>query len=137
MSHDELRMMFAENEPMPFEEKTVRKFSFEDVSKAKIRDFVKEAGIRIGATGMPEFLRSLRVADARGVKNAGILFFAKDVYGYLHQAQMTLLAFKGTDRVHIYDRHDVPDEIQRSCYFSEKAPERQKRDSGRQSGGHL
>jgi len=111
MSHDELRMMFAENEPMPFEEKTVRKFSFEDVSKAKIRDFVKEAGIRIGATGMPEFLRSLRVADAKGVKNAGILFFAKDVYGYLHQAQMTLLAFKGTDRVHIYDRHDVRDDL--------------------------
>ncbi|MBP7232985.1 MAG: putative DNA binding domain-containing protein [Syntrophaceae bacterium] len=111
MNHDELRIMFAENEPLPFEEMTVRKFSFDDVSKAKIRNFVKEADIRIGTTGVPEFLRSLRVADAVGVKNAGILFFAKDVYSYLHQAQMTLLAFKGTDRFHIYDRYDVRDDL--------------------------
>jgi ATP-dependent DNA helicase RecG len=111
MSHDELRVMFAESEPLPFEEKTVRGFSFEDISKAKILAFVKEAGIRIGSTPVPEFLRSLRVADEVGVKNAGILFFAKDVYGHLHQAQMTLLAFKGTDRLHIYDRRDVRDDL--------------------------
>ena len=111
MSHDELRVMFAESEPLPFEERTVRGFSFDDISKAKILAFVKEAGIRIGSTAMPEFLRSLRVADAVGVKNVGILFFAKDVYGHLHQAQMTLLAFKGTDRLRIYDRRDVRDDL--------------------------
>lgn len=111
MSHDELRVMFAENEPLPFEEKTVRGFSFDDISKTKILAFIKEAGIRIGSSTMPEFLRSLRVADAVRVKNAGILFFAKDVYDHLHQAQMTLLAFKGKDRLHIYDRRDVRDDL--------------------------
>jgi len=111
MSHDELRIMFADNEPLPFEEKIVRNFSFDDISKAKVNAFVKEAGIRISKTAVPEFLRSLRVADAGGVKNAGILFFAKDVYGWLHQSQMTLLAFKGTDRDHIYDRNDVQDDL--------------------------
>lgn len=111
MSHDELRIMFAENEPLPFEEKTVRNFTFDDISKAKVSAFVKEAGIRISKTAVPEFLRSLRVADATGVKNAGILFFAKDVYGRLHQAQMTLLAFKGTGRDHIYDRNDIRDDL--------------------------
>ena len=54
---------------------------------------------------------SLNVADETRVKNAGILFFAKDVYDHLHQAQMTLLAFKGTDRLHIYDRRDVRDDL--------------------------
>ena len=111
MSHDELRIMFAENETLPFEEKTVKGFTFDDVSKAKIRAFIKEAGISIGSTAVPDFLRSLKVADKTRVKNAGILFFAKDVYDYLHQAQMTLLAFKGTDRLHIYDRRDVRDDL--------------------------
>lgn len=111
MSHDELRIMFAENEPLPFEEKTVRGFTFDDISKAKMLAFVKEAGIRIGSTAVPDFLCSLKVADETRVKNAGILFFASDVYDHLHQAQMTLLAFKGMDRLHIYDRRDVRDDL--------------------------
>lgn len=111
MSHDELRIMFAENEPLPFEEKTTRSFTFDDISKTKINAFTKEAGIRIGRTAIPDMLRSLNVADAARVKNAGILFFAKDVYQHIHQAQMTLLAFKGTDRLHIYDRRDVRDDL--------------------------
>jgi ATP-dependent DNA helicase RecG len=60
---------------------------------------------------VPDFLRSLKVADETRVKNAGILFFAKDAYDHLHQAQMTLLAFKGRDRLHIYDRRDVGDDL--------------------------
>jgi len=111
MSHDELRIMFAENEPLPFEEKTVKGFTFDDISKAKILAFTREAGIRIGKTAVPDFLRSLNVADAARVKNAGILFFAKDVYKHIHHAEITLLAFKGTDRLHIYDRRDVRDDL--------------------------
>jgi ATP-dependent DNA helicase RecG len=111
MSHDELRIMFAENEPLPFEERTVRGFTFDDVSKTKIQAFTKEADIRLGRTAVPEFLRSLNVADETRVKNAGILFFARDVHKHLHQAQITLVAFKGTDKVHIYDRHDVRDDL--------------------------
>jgi len=111
MSHDELRIMFAEHDPLPFEEKTARGFTFEDVSTAKIRAFTKEADIRIGRTAVPDFLRSLNVVDEKRVKNAGILFFAKDVYKHLHQAQMTLVAFKGTDKLHIYDRRDVRDDL--------------------------
>jgi len=111
MSHDELRIMFAENEPLPFEERTVKGFSFDGVSKAKISAFTKEAGIRIGRTAVADFLRSLWVADEARVKNAGILFFAKDVYGHIHQAQMTLVAFKGADKFHIYDRRDIRDDL--------------------------
>jgi len=111
MSHDELRIMFADSEPLPFEEKTTRRFSFKDVSEDKIRAFIGEADIRIGQVSVPDFLHSLKVADGDHVKHAGILFFAKDVYEYLHQAQVTLLAFKGTERLHIYDRRDVRDDL--------------------------
>jgi ATP-dependent DNA helicase RecG len=111
MSHDELRIMFAEHEPLPFEEKTVRGFTFDDISKAKIRAFTKEADISIGKTAVPDFLCSLKVADETRVKNAGILFFAKDIYKYIHHVETTLVAFKGTDRIHIYDRRDVRDDL--------------------------
>lgn len=111
MSHDELRIMFAEHDPMPFEERAVRGFTFDDISKTKIRAFTKEAGIRIGKTSVPDFLRSLNVADETRVKNAGALFFAKDIGKHLHHAEATLLAFKGTDRLHIYDRRDVRDDL--------------------------
>ena len=46
-----------------------------------------------------------------GITNAGILFFAKDPRRLIIQAQMTLIAFKGVDRVHIYDRWDVQDDL--------------------------
>jgi ATP-dependent DNA helicase RecG len=76
-----------------------------------MRAFTKEAGIRIGKTSVPDFLRSLNVADETRVKNAGVLFFAKDIYKHIHHAETTLVAFKGTDRLHIYDRRDVRDDL--------------------------
>jgi ATP-dependent DNA helicase RecG len=111
MSHDELRIMFAENDPTPFEERTVRGFTFDDISKAKIRAFIKEAGIRVGRVAVSDFLRSLDVAVENRVKIAGVLFFAKRVFQHIRQAQMTLVAFKGTDKLYIYDRRDVRDDL--------------------------
>jgi ATP-dependent DNA helicase RecG len=111
MSHNEIRLMFRENDPSPFEERTVRGFDFGALSGAKVRAFTKEAGLNIGETSTADFLRSLNVADDANVKNAGILFFAKDVHKHIRQAQMSLIAFKGTDRVNIYDRLDVHDDL--------------------------
>lgn len=111
MNHDELRIMFAENDPTPFEERTVRDFTFDDISKAKIRAFTRAAGIRVGRTPLPDFLRSLNAADEARVKNAGILFFARDIEKHFHHAEVTLRAFKGKERQHIYDRRDVRDDL--------------------------
>ena len=86
-------------------------FTFDDISRAKINAFTREAGIRIGRTAAADFLRSLMVADETGVKNAGILFFAKNVYEKIHQSQMTCVAFKGTKKLNIYDRRDVKDDL--------------------------
>ena len=111
MGHDEIQIMFRENDPMPFEARTVKGFSFKDLSKAKVLVFAKEAGIVLGRTEPTDFLRSLNVADEAHVANAGILFFAKAPQKHLRQAQLSLIAFKGTDRVHIYDRLDVRDDL--------------------------
>ncbi|HAM35227.1 MAG TPA: transcriptional regulator [Elusimicrobia bacterium] len=124
MSHEEIRIMFREHDAFPFEERTARGFSFDDVSRSKVLAFTKEAGLNIGKTATADFLRSLKVADETNVKNAGILFFAKEVHDFLPQAQMTLLAFKGTNRVHIYDRRDVRDDLftqfKEAIHFLEK-----------------
>jgi ATP-dependent DNA helicase RecG len=60
-----------------------------------------------------DFLLSLRAADSKGVNNAGILFFgnAGQVQRFLPQAQISLIAFKGRTRVHIFDRRDVKDDL--------------------------
>ncbi len=111
MNHEEIRIMFSENEVMPFEEKTVRDISYDDISREKILAFSKEAGINIGRISTVDFLKSLSVANDSKIKNAGILFFAKEVYKHISQAQMTLIAFKGTKKLHIFDRLDVRDDL--------------------------
>ena len=111
MGHEEIRLMFRENDPLPFEERTVKGFAFDDVSRPKVLAFTKEAGVSIGKTETVDFLRSLKVSDETVVKNAGILFFAQNVPDYLPQAQMTLVAFKGITKGHVYDRLDVRDDL--------------------------
>jgi ATP-dependent DNA helicase RecG len=108
---DELRVVFAENEPLPYEERLVRGFTFDDLSEEKAEAFRREAGMRSTNASLADFLRSLRVIRETQVKTAGVLFFARDAYAWLNQAQMTLVAFKGYDRLHIYDRRDVRDDL--------------------------
>jgi len=111
MSPDELRFMFRENDPLPFEQRSVKGFTFADLSRTKVLAFAKEAGAAIGKAKPADFLRSLNVADEARVANAGILFFAKEPQKHIRNAQLCLIAFKGTDRVHIYDRLDVRDDL--------------------------
>ncbi|HXT02348.1 MAG TPA: helix-turn-helix domain-containing protein [Elusimicrobiota bacterium] len=112
MSPDELRIMFRDNDPVPFEERKLKGF-LGSVSTAKIYAFIKEAGIDIPKLSADDFLRSLKVADAGGVNHAGILFFgdAGQLQRFLPQAQISLIAFKGTTKVHIFDRRDVRDDL--------------------------
>jgi ATP-dependent DNA helicase RecG len=111
MSHEELRVMFVENEPVSFEGRIARGFAIDGISKGKIRAFIREADVSIGRAPVVDFLRSLNVADQGGIKNVGVLFFAADPYKFLNQSQMTLAAFKGIEKLHIYDRRDVRDDL--------------------------
>lgn len=111
MNHDEIKVMFRDHDTVSFEEKTVKRFTIADVSREKIRAFTHEAEIGIGKTETIDFLRSLNVADGSTINNAGILFFAEDVHKFLPQARMTLVAFKGTEKLNIYDRRDIEDDL--------------------------
>ena len=111
MSNHELRTMFQEHETTPFEEKVNKDVSWDYISKDKIQDFLKEADVGIKRIAPRDLLTSLSLAHNDKITNAGVLFFAKEPRKFILQSQMTLIAFKGKDRVHIYDRQDVQDDL--------------------------
>ncbi|OGP63803.1 MAG: hypothetical protein A2V65_03410, partial [Deltaproteobacteria bacterium RBG_13_49_15] len=111
MTNHELRVMFREHEEISFEEKINKDATWNDISRAKIRNFLKEADIGIKKIVPHDILNSLNIALSDKITNAGILFFAEKPRKFILHAQMTLIAFKGTDRVHIYDRQDVEDDL--------------------------
>ncbi len=57
-------------------------------------------------------------------RNAGVLFFARDIRHFFNQAYITCLLAKGTDKVHILDRKDfgggVVADIEESLRFIER-----------------
>jgi ATP-dependent DNA helicase RecG len=111
MTNHELRVMFREHEEISFEEKINKDATWNDISRAKIRNFLKEADIGIKKIVPRDILTSLNIALNDEITNAGVLFFAEKPRKFIFHAQMTLIAFKGTNRVHIYDRQDVDDDL--------------------------
>ncbi|MDP6668365.1 MAG: transcriptional regulator, partial [Candidatus Krumholzibacteria bacterium] len=65
-----------------------------------------------------------RVGDGLQFRNAGVIFFAKDVRRFFKQAYITCLLGKGHDKVHVLDRKDfdggVVDDIEDALHFVER-----------------
>jgi len=111
MTNHELRIMFREYEAVSFEEKINKDVAWQDISRDKIRNFLKEADIGIKKIVAQDILTSLNVAHKDKITNAGVLFFAENPRKFILHAQMTLIAFKGKDRIHIFDRQDIQDDL--------------------------
>jgi len=111
MTPAELRIMFREHDEIPFEERFHSELTWSDLDTAKIERFIKEADIEMKKVVARDLLLSLNLAAGERITNAGALFFAKELRRFILQAQMTLIAFKGADRVHIYDRQDLADDL--------------------------
>jgi len=76
MTNHELRTMFQEHEATPFEEKVNKDVTWDDISKEKIQNFLKEADISIRKIAPRDILTSLGIALNDKITNAGVLFFA-------------------------------------------------------------
>jgi len=112
MTQKEIHLLFKDMNIISFEERLNKDITFDGISKEKIKSFFKEAGIAIGGEISPhDVLSSLNLSKGLSVKNAGVLCFAKEPRRSILQCQMTLVAFKGTDRVNIYDRKDIQDDL--------------------------
>ncbi|MEK6916938.1 MAG: ATP-binding protein [Nanoarchaeota archaeon] len=112
MSTEELKILFHKSDKTSFEEKYNGEITFEDVSVKKVNKFLAEAKVVLQKEiTIKDILSSLGAAKNDQINNTGVLFFAKEPRKFILQCQMTLIAFKGTDRVHIYDRRDIQDDL--------------------------
>lgn len=110
LSRDEIRDFFRAEGAVRFDRSHCPRFRYpQDFDKQKFAAWLSLSGI----TGRPrteDVLVNIEAAErASGAllfRNAGVLFFAKDVRHFFNQAYVTCLLAKGTDKVHILDRKD-------------------------------
>ena len=99
----------------------------EDFDREKCEAWLRLSGI----TGQPrveDVLVNIEAAERSGgrlvFRNAGVLFFAREVRRFFNQAYVTCLLFRGTDKLHVLDRKDfaggVAADIEDSLRFIER-----------------
>lgn len=111
MNRKELEILFKQAFKISYEEHIHPKIRWDDISRDKIRAFFKECKISMPKIEPENVLASLKLAGEEGIKNAGVLLFAEEPRDHILQCEMILGAFKGRDRVHIYDRINVQDDL--------------------------
>jgi len=111
MTQKEVKQLFKHADAVSYEERICRGVTWEDISKQKIKTFFKEAGMTAGKINPKDILTSLNLGAKDGIKNAGVLFFAREPRRHILQCETMLVSFKGTNRVDIIDRKDVQDDL--------------------------
>ena len=110
LSRDEIRDFFRSEGTVRFDLTVCPKFRYpEDFDRDKFAAWMKMSGIS-GRPRTEDALVNIEAAERSGGKlifrNAGVLFFAKNVRHFFQQAYITCLLARGTDKVHILDRKD-------------------------------
>lgn len=125
---DEIRDFFRSEGAIRFDLTLCPKFRYpEDFDQEKYDAWVRESRITRGRR-IEDVLVNIEAAErAAGrlvFRNAGVLFFAKNVRHFFLQAYVTCLLAKGTDKVNILDRKDfaggVVSDIEDSLRFIER-----------------
>jgi ATP-dependent DNA helicase RecG len=110
LSRDEIRDFFRSEGSVRFDLSVCPKFHYpQDFDRRKYDAWVSES--RISHKGRVEDVlvnieAAERVSGRLVFRNAGVLFFAKNVRHFFQQAYITCLLARGTDKVHILDRKD-------------------------------
>ncbi len=128
LTRDEIRDLFRSEGTIRFDTSVCPKFRYpQDFDQEKYNTWVQLSGI----TGHPQIedvLVNIEAAERSGNKllfrNAGVLFFAKNIRHFFNQCYITCLLAKGTDKVHILDRKDfaggIVADIEDSLRFIER-----------------
>lgn len=111
MTQKEVGLVFRNAVTFPWEERIHDDVTWDDISEEKIKVFFKEAGIAFDKINPQDVLTSLNLATKDGIKNAGVLFFAREPRRNIYQCETILVSFKGTERIDIIDRKDVQDDL--------------------------
>jgi ATP-dependent DNA helicase RecG len=110
LSRDEIRDFFRSEGTIRFDLSLCPRFRYpEDFDRERYKAWLQLSGIS-GRPRTEDVLINIEVAERSGGKllfrNAGVLFFAKNVRHFFNQAYVTCLLAKGTDKVHVLDRKD-------------------------------
>jgi len=128
LSRDEIRDFFRSEGSVRFDLAVCRKFRYpRDFDREKYDAWVRESGLTHRGR-VEDVLVNIeaaeRVAGRLLLRNAGVLFFAKDVRHFFPQAYVTCLLAKGRDKADILDRKDfcggVVSDIEESLRFIER-----------------
>ena len=109
LSRDEIRDFFRAEGEILFDLSPCPRFNYpEDFDQDKFDAWLRLSGIT--ARSVEDVLVNIEVAERAGerlvFRNAGVLFFAKNVRHFFSEAYITCLLGRGTDKVHILDRKD-------------------------------
>ena len=110
LARDEIRDFFRSEGAVRFDLSPCARFGYpEDFDRQKYLAWLKMSGIS-GRPRTEDVLVNIEAAERAGGKlifrNAGVLFFAKNVRHFFPQAYITCLLARGADKVHILDRKD-------------------------------
>lgn len=128
LSRDEIRDFFRAEGAIRFDLAPCPRFRYpQDFDRAKYRHWLQLSGIS-GRPRTEDVLVNIEAAERAGGKllfrNAGVLFFAKNVRHFFPQAYITCLLAKGTDKVHVLDRKDfdggIVSDIEEALRFIER-----------------
>ena len=128
LSRDEIRDLFRSEGSIRFDISLCPKFRYpQDFDREKYDAWLRLSGIT-GRPSAEDVLVNIEAAERSGGKlifrNAGVLFFAKNVRHFFNHAYITCLLAKGADKVHILDRKDftggIVSDIEDSLRFIER-----------------
>jgi ATP-dependent DNA helicase RecG len=128
LSREEIRDFFRSEGVIRFDISLCPKFRYpQDFDREKYDAWLRLSGIT-GRPSTEDVLVNIEAAERSGGKlifrNAGVLFFARNVRHFFNQAYITCLLAKGTDKVHILDRKDfaggIVSDIEDSLRFIER-----------------
>ena len=110
LGREEIRDFFRTEGVIRFDLSPCPRFSYpEDFDHDKFDAWLGQSGIT-GGTPVDDVLVNIEVAERAGdrllFRNAGVLFFARNVRRFFPEAYITCLLGRGTDKVHILDRKD-------------------------------
>ncbi len=110
LSRDEIRDFFRVEGAIRFDLSPCPRFRYpEDFDREKFDAWLSYSGIT-GRPPVADVLVNIEAAERAGnqllFRNAGVLFFARNVHHFFPEAYITCLLAKGTDKVHILDRKD-------------------------------
>jgi ATP-dependent DNA helicase RecG len=115
LNRDEIREFFFEEGLIRFDEQVCRQFSLKkDFDNRKYAAFLRASRIPKGMK-KEDVLRNLHLLAEDGVRNAGVLLFAKDPAKFFLQAVVVCAVFQGKGKAKIIDKRTVGGTIV-ECY---------------------